>query len=70
VFLLRVSVGFLLVALGLGYLFHPNSILKINALMRECLFRDAFVLLNGRRIGIMLLGFGFLLLLITLRFSR
>jgi hypothetical protein len=57
-FLLRVSLGFLLIFLGLGYLFDQKSILRFNAFMRELLFRDSYVLLRGRRIGILLLVVG------------
>ena len=70
VFLLRVSLGFLLVGLGLGYLFQPRAILRLNALVREKVFRDAYVLLKGRRVGAALLTMGLLLLIVTLRFSR
>ncbi len=61
-FLLRILVGFLLIVLGLGYLSDPKAILRFNACMRDYLFKDSFVLLNGRRIGTLLLIVGFLLL--------
>jgi hypothetical protein len=70
VFLLRVSVGFLLVGLGLAYLFQPETILRLNAFMRERVFRDSHVLLGNRRIGAIMLVVGFLLLAVTLQFSR
>lgn len=61
-FLLRMSLGILMVVLGLGYLFDPRAILRLNAFMRENFFKDSHVLLNGKRIGYLLLCFGFLLL--------
>ena len=61
-FLLRMSLGFLLIVLGLGYLFDPRAIVRLNAFAREKFFKDSHVLLNGRRIGYLLLCFGFLLL--------
>jgi uncharacterized protein YjeT (DUF2065 family) len=61
-FLLRMSLGFLFVVVGLGYLFDPKAILRLNAVMRDYLFRDSFVLLNGKRIGSWLLVLGFILL--------
>ena len=54
--------GFLLVMLGLGYLFDPKAILRLNAFMRDNFFKDSYVLLNGKRIGSLLLLIGFLLL--------
>jgi hypothetical protein len=69
-FLLRVSLGFLLMLLGMSYLFQPNTILRLNAFMRERLFSDAFVLLNGKRIGATLVAIGLLLLVVTLRLQR
>ena len=62
VFLLRLSLGILMVVLGLGYLLDPKAILRLNAFMRNNLFKDSSVLLNGRRIGYLLLCIGFLLL--------
>ena len=64
-FLLRLSLGFLLVVLGLGYLFDRKAILRLNAFMRDNFFRDSYVLLNGKRIGYSLLFIGFLLLVLT-----
>ena len=65
-FLLRLSLGFLMVVLGLGYLFDSKAILRLNAFIRDNLFRDSYVLLKGKRIGISLLFIGFLLLSISL----
>ena len=62
VFLLRISLGFLLVILGLGYVFDPKAILRLNALMRDNFFKDSHVLLNGKRIGGLLVVLGFVLL--------
>jgi uncharacterized membrane protein len=61
-FLLRMFLGFLLVILGLGYLFDPKAILRLNAVMRDVFFRDSHVLLKGKKIGILLLFLGFVLL--------
>jgi uncharacterized protein YjeT (DUF2065 family) len=62
VFLLRLSLGFLLIVLGLGYLFDPKAILRLNATMRDIFFKDSYVLLDGKRIGSLLLLIGFILL--------
>ena len=63
-FLLRISLGFLLVVLGLGYLSDPKAILRLNALMRETFFKDSHVLLNGKRIGSLLIVLGFVFLVL------
>jgi hypothetical protein len=62
VFLLWVILGFLLVIVGLGYAFDPKGILRMNAFMRDNFFKDSYVLLKGRRIGILLVVLGFILL--------
>ena len=64
-FLLRLSLGFLLVVIGLGYLLDPKAILRLNAIMREILFKDSHVLLNGKVIGSWLLFIGFILLALS-----
>jgi uncharacterized protein YjeT (DUF2065 family) len=62
VFLLRLSLGFLLVLIGLGYLLDPQAILRVNAFMRDVLFKDAHVLLKGKKIGSWLVLMGFVLI--------
>jgi len=61
-FLLRLSLGFLLVVIGLGYFSDPKAIVRLNAFMRDTLFKDSHVLLNGKRIGSWLIFIGFILL--------
>jgi hypothetical protein len=65
VFLLRLSLGFLLVVVGLGYLVDPKAILRFNAFMRDTLFKDSYVLLNGKKIGTFLVLLGFILLALS-----
>jgi hypothetical protein len=65
VFLLRLSFGFLMVVVGLGYLVDPKAILRFNAFMRDSLFKDSYVLLNGKKIGSLLVLLGFLLLAVS-----
>jgi len=69
-FLLRLFVGVVLVMLGLGYLFHPESIINLNAFMRDNVFKDTYVLLSNRRIGSILLVIGFILLILTFQMPR
>jgi len=68
--LLRFALGFLLVILGLAYLFHPQTIFRFNAFMRETFFKDSHVLLNQKRIGTVLMLIGFILWFLTLRTAR
>jgi hypothetical protein len=56
------SLGFFFVVIGLGYLLDPKAILRLNAIMRESLFKDSHVLLNGKVIGSWLIFIGFILL--------
>ena len=63
---LLLIVGFVLFALGLGYLFQPQLILRFNALMRDAFFKDSVVLLSHRRVGTVLLLLSFILLALTL----
>jgi len=69
-FLLRLFVGVVLVMLGLGYLFHPESIINLNSFMRDNVFKDTYVLLSNRRIGSILLVIGFILLILTFQMPR
>ena len=65
VFLLRLSLGFLLVVLGLGYLLDPKAILRLNSFARDLFFKDSHVLLNGKKIGSALIFIGFILLALS-----
>jgi len=64
---LQLLVGFLLFVLGLGYLFQPRLILRLNAFIRDNFLKDSIVLLSHRRIGILLLMLSFILLAMTLK---
>ncbi len=54
--------GLVLFGLGCCYLFQPKMVLWFNAFMRETVFRDSYVLLEGRRHGALLLLISFILL--------
>jgi len=60
-------IGFLLFILGLGFLFQPQLILRLNAFVRDNFLKDSIVLLSHRRIGIILLLLSFILLAMTLK---
>ncbi len=61
-FLLRFLLGFLLVFVGFGYLLDPKAILRMNAYIRDTLFKDSHVLLKGKKVGSWLILIGFVLI--------
>jgi len=65
--LLQLIIGFVLFALGLGYLFLPQYVLRFNAFMRDTFFKDSVVLLSNKRVGTLLLLLSFIFLMLTLR---
>jgi len=66
VVLFRFFVSLLLVGLGCAYIFQKDTVLRMNAFMREHVFRDAYVLLDGRKIGVVLIVVGLMLFALTL----
>jgi uncharacterized protein YqgC (DUF456 family) len=63
--LIGLILGICLFLGGLGYLFHPKIILKVNAFARDAVFRDSRALLENRRIGVILLLLSFVILVIS-----
>lgn len=60
--LFKLLFGFLALLLGLGYLYRPDIIERINAVLRETLLNDAHIALERRKWGVFFLLIGFLLL--------
>lgn len=58
----KLVLGFLLTILGLGYLYRPDLIERVNALLRETLFNDAYIALERKKWGAFFLLMGFLFL--------
>ena len=69
-FAVRLFVALLLVTLGCAYLFQKDTILRLNAFMRERIFHDSHVLLNRTRVGGALIVAGLLLLALAFKFKR
>jgi|GEM_PF-3816130 len=69
-FAVRLFAGLLLVFLGCAYLFQKDTILRLNAYMRERIFHDSHVLLNRQRVGGVLVFAGFILLIIAFKVRR
>jgi hypothetical protein len=58
----KLAVGFACFALGLGYLYRPDLIERMNALLREYLLNDAYIALERKKWGAFFLLAAFLFL--------
>lgn len=58
----KLAVGFLSLLLGLGYLYRPDLIERMNALLREYLLNDAYIALERKKWGAFFLLVAFLFL--------
>ena len=59
---LKLAVGFGSLLLGLGYLYRPDLIERMNALLREYLLNDAYIALERKKWGAFFLLVAFLFL--------
>lgn len=59
---LKMAIGLASLFLGLGYLYRPDLIERMNALLREYLLNDAFLALERRKWGAFFLLLAFLFL--------
>lgn len=62
---MRFFFALLLISLGCAYLFQRDTVLRLNAYMRDKIFHDANVLLHGRRVGSALIMLGLFCLAIA-----
>lgn len=60
--LLKVVMGLVFFLLGLGYLYRPDLIWRMNALLREYFLNDAYIALERRKWGLFFLLIGSLFL--------
>ena len=58
----KIIVGMAAFILGLGYLYRPDLIERMNAILREYLLNDAHIALERRKWGAFFLLVGFLFL--------
>lgn len=58
--MIHLLVGGLFFLLGLGYLYRPDLIERMNALLREYLLNDAHIALERRKWGVFFLLLAFL----------
>ncbi|PIQ81966.1 MAG: hypothetical protein COV76_06045 [Candidatus Omnitrophica bacterium CG11_big_fil_rev_8_21_14_0_20_64_10] len=66
--ILLLVIGSLFLGSGIGYLFHPLRVMRLNEWMRENVFTDEWITLVPRRAGIALVLWGFLMLLGAIHF--
>lgn len=59
---LKIALGFLFLAAGMGYLYKPDLMFKLNKVLRETVLNDSWVALNRRSVGLLLALLGALLL--------
>lgn len=59
---LKLLVGLAAIALGAGYLYRPDVIERVNALLRATIFNDAYIALERKKWGAFFLLVGFLFL--------
>ncbi len=60
--LFQISIGLFFFLLGLGYLYKPGVIERINSILRETLLNDAYIALERRKWGVFFLLVSFLFL--------
>ena len=60
--LIKIAAGLVFLALGLGYLYRPDLIARMNALLREYLLNDAYIALERKKWGVFFLLLSFLFL--------
>ncbi len=58
----KIVLGLASLALGMGYLYRPDLIWRMNALIREYLLNDAHIALERRKWGVFFLLIAFLFL--------
>ncbi|MDE2141958.1 MAG: hypothetical protein KGL74_06410 [Elusimicrobia bacterium] len=58
----KIGVGLGSLLLGLGYLYRPDLIERMNAVLREYLLNDAYIALERRKWGFFFLLISFLFL--------
>ena len=59
---LKIAVGVVCALLGLGYLYRPDLIERMNAFLRETLLNDSHIALERRKWGAFFLLLAFLFL--------
>ena len=63
----KLVLGLLSILLGLGYLFRPDIIERLNAVIRETILNDAYIALERKKWGTFFILIGGLLIYMGLR---
>jgi len=59
---IKIFFGLLFILLGLGYIYKPEAIERVNRLIRETFLNDSYVALHRKNWGFLLLLLGALLI--------
>ncbi len=59
--MIKILVGLALMLAGLGYMYRPNTITKMNSWIRENIFNDQMLINHRRKIGVVLIVLGIIL---------
>lgn len=59
---LKLLIGVAATLVGLGYLYRPDIIERVNAVLRETVFNDAYIALERKKWGAFFLLVGFIFL--------
>jgi hypothetical protein len=60
--LFKIAIGLLSLFLGLGYLYRPDVIERMNAILRDYLLNDAYIALERKKWGTFFILVAFLFL--------
>ena len=60
--MIKILIGFILLLTGLGYMYRPNIIIKVNFWIRENVFNDKMLIIHRRKIGVVLIVVGIIVL--------
>lgn len=56
--MIKILIGLVLLLAGLGYMYRPNIIIKVNFWIRKNVFNDQMLINHRRRIGMVLIVLG------------
>jgi len=59
---LKLFFGLLILALGMGYIYRPDIIERVNRVLKETLLNDSYVALHRRSWGLLLVLLGAILI--------
>lgn len=59
--LIKIGLGLFLTLLGLGYIYRPDIIERINKLLRETIFNDSYIALERKKWGFFFVLIGIVL---------